>query len=300
LIDRMLSGGGGNPSGPQVGGANPDPSAVAKAALPTITPGGDQGILQMLMQFLTAPGSPIGKLLNPDKGFGIAGPGGPGLPPPNLMGGLSGGGAPGTPPDPSQVRAIPGQSVVDVMRDPSRLASDAKAGFGGGGVPPGPGGAAMGSSEEIANAIRALTASGGDGVPADGDVVNPARAGAGGQFGRQPRTGGEYKTRKIKSGETLSGIAGGSGPKKLGGLRGANPSIGDPNKIRAGDTINVPVQNVTRAKGGGKKAIGSKQDIQRRAVSQAKEQSGYDRQKKKNKAQAKRQAPGNMYGVKGR
>jgi hypothetical protein len=271
-------------------GAGSGATAMANS-LPTITPGGDQGIRQMLMQFLTAPGSPIGKLLNPDPGFGIAGPGGPGLPPPNLMGAMSGGGPPGATPDPSQVRSVPGASVVRAMRDPTRLASDAMAGFGGGrtAIGPGPGGAAMGSADDIANAIRAMTAAGGDGVgdgvPADGDIVDPNR---GRLPGAKAPLGKSYGAKKIKRGQTLSGIAGGDINRQRM-IQAANPNIRDPNKIRAGDTINVPVTNVTRAKSSGKKskkAMGSKQDIQRRAVSQAKEQSGYDRQKKKNKQSA--------------
>jgi hypothetical protein len=103
-----------------------------------------------------------------------------------------------------------------------------------------------GGGQPAAAAVRAVAPPGADGVPETPGLVE--RPGAGGDFGRMPRAGGEYRTRTIRPGETLSGIAGGSGPKRIGLAMGANPSISDPNKIRAGGMINVPITGVTRAK----------------------------------------------------
>jgi hypothetical protein len=238
-----------------MGGGGTRAPVAPGADLPTIEPGG--GIPQWLTEFL------YNKRLGPAGLAGLGGDNGPSPAPLNDKTGVA-----------------PATGMNELALQAMGLIARAAKGSGFSGNPQ-------------ADAVAAVAPAGADGVPADGDIVNPARAGAGGQFGRQPRTGGEYRTRKIRPGETLSGIAGGGGPKRLGGLRGANPSISDPNKIRAGDSINVPVTGVTRAKSGGggggggkKKAIGNKRDIQARAMTQAKEQSGHDRARKKNKQSA--------------
>lgn len=67
-------------------------------------------------------------------------------------------------------------------------------------------------------------------APAPAPTPSPAPAPA------QPAPANQYK---VQSGDTLSKIAKNTG-KSIGDLMKANPQIKDPNKIRAGDTYNIP------------------------------------------------------------